>query len=128
MSAPDARNRATVLVIDDDADLRLALSDLLKEAGYEVLCMSSCTTALTHLCHHPPPQVVMVDLLMPGMNAWELVAQMRRRDFLAGVPVIAMTGMPLVLGSPVSDAMTLRKPIDPQHLLGLIRSLIRPTV
>jgi CheY-like chemotaxis protein len=126
LTSPLGHKRATVMVIDDDADLRLALADLLAEAGYEAVCLSSCNAALSHLCQHPPPAVVVVDILMPGMNAWELVAQMRRRSFLAEIPVIAMTGRPLRLGSPVSEAMTLAKPIDPAQLLGLIEAVVRP--
>jgi CheY-like chemotaxis protein len=126
LPVPSSDKRATVLVIDDDADLRLALSDLLEQAEYQPVCMSSCKAALDHLCQQAPPALVIVDILMPGMNAWELVAQMRRRDFLADIPVIAMTGMPLPLGSPVADTMTLRKPLDPDHLLGLVRSVVGP--
>lgn len=115
----------TVVVIDDDPDIRAGVSDLLQDAGYQVVCHNSCNTALAHMCQHPPPGLVLVDLLMPGMNAWELVAQMKRRDFLASVPVIAMTGMARPLGSPVSDEKTLRKPIDPARLLDVVRDSVK---
>ena len=118
----DAMTAKTVLVVDDDADVRESVADLLTEAGYDVICFSACSTALAHLCQNPLPGVVVVDLLMPGMNAWELFGQMRRRENLSKIPVIAITGSGPEWGAPVPEAMVVRKPIDSARLLRLIAS------
>jgi CheY-like chemotaxis protein len=118
----DSTASQTILVIDDDPDVRRSVADLLADAGYQVVCFSGCSAALTHLCQNPSPAVVLVDLLMPGMNAWELIGQMRRRDSLAKVPVITMTGAGPQWGAPVPASMVVRKPIDGARLLGLIRA------
>ncbi len=119
----DIESRQTVLVIDDDPDVRASIADLLTDAGYQVTCLGSCSLALSHLCQNPAPAVVVVDLLMPGMNAWELVGQMRRRESLVKVPVIAITGSGPQLGAPVPDEQVVRKPIEATKLLGLVRKL-----
>ena len=114
----------TVVVVDDDPDVRDSVAEVLTDAGYAVVSLGSCNAALTHLCQTPAPAVVLVDLLMPGMNAWELIGQMRRRESLAKVPVIAMTGSGPQWGAPVPEAMVLRKPIDGARMLDLIRSVV----
>jgi CheY-like chemotaxis protein len=114
----------TVVVIDDDVDTCETVSDLLGQAGYQTVSIRRSSVALAYLCQNPPPAVVLVDLLMPEMNAWELIAQMKRRDGLAKVPVIAMTGLGREWGAPVPEAMVLRKPIDSERLLGLVRTAV----
>jgi CheY-like chemotaxis protein len=111
----------TVVVVDDDQDVRASVADLLIAAGYEAVCFAGGGLALTYLCQNQVPDLVLVDLLMPGMNAWELVGQMRRRENLANVPVIIMTGTPQ-FGSPVPEHMVLAKPIDPTKLLELVQA------
>ena len=111
-----------VLVIDDDPDIRLAAADLLGQAGYDVTCLSNGKAALSHLCQNPAPAVVLVDVLMPGMNAWEFIAEMKRREGLSRVPIIAMTGLPAHFGSPVSEDRMLRKPIVAERLVELVRT------
>ncbi|HEY0708197.1 MAG TPA: response regulator [Polyangia bacterium] len=112
----------TILVVDDDPDVLESVAEVLKDAGYDVVPFRNCSLALTHLCQNPAPAAVVVDLLMPGMNAWELFGQMRRRENLAGVPMIAMTGAGPQLGAPVPQHMVLRKPIDGARLLALVQS------
>jgi CheY-like chemotaxis protein len=117
-----------VLVIDDDPDIRSVASDFLGQAGYEVTCLSSAATALSYLCQNPAPDVVVMDVLMPGMNAWELTAEMKRRDALARIPIIAMTGLPAQFGSPVDEQMMLRKPLSAERLINLVRTAARQPV
>ena len=113
-----------VLVVDDDPDIREALSDLLGDSGFEVTCSRNGDAALAWLCSHEPPAVVLVDVLMPGMNGWELIGQMRRRDKLSGVPVIALTGLGPQWVCPVPERLVVRKPIDPARLVELVRSVV----
>jgi CheY-like chemotaxis protein len=126
MSAPPAAtpaSAATILVVDDDADVRDSLADSLRDAGYEVVCLNNGSAALTHLCQNPAPAAVLADMLMPGMNAWELVAQMRRRESLANVPVIVVTGQGPQWGAPVPEKLVVRKPIDTSRLFEVLRSV-----
>jgi two-component system sensor histidine kinase/response regulator len=119
-SQPDLRQAPTILIVDDDADVRASVAEFLGDAGYETVCLSNGNAALAHMCQNPPPAAVLADMLMPGMNAWELVAQMRRREHLAKIPVIVVTGQGPQWGSPVPESMVVRKPIDTTRLLRLI--------
>ena len=122
----DEESRLTILVVDDDAEVRASLAELLQLEGYDVVALPNANVALSHLCQNPPPALVLVDLLMPGMNAWELMAQMRMRDKLAKVPLVAMTGAGPQWGAPVPGSLVLRKPIAADRLLEVVRAQAKP--
>jgi two-component system, OmpR family, response regulator len=89
---------------------------------------SSGPEALAMLAEPPLPDVVMLDVMMPGMSGPEVLATMRERDDLAGVPVIFMTAR-----ARKADVDSYRdlgaigvivKPFDPLRLAGDVRALI----
>jgi two-component system response regulator AtoC len=77
---------ARALLVDDDAGVLFALSELLSARGHEVLTASSGAEALSHL---DEADVVVTDMAMPGMNGLELLEQVKARD--TAVPVIVIT-------------------------------------
>lgn len=76
----------TILLVDDDAGVRFALSEVLVERGYRVICASSGPQALTSL---DGVDVVVTDFSMPGMDGLELVSQIVARA--PSLPVILLT-------------------------------------
>ena len=78
----------TVLLVEDDNDVRETVADSLREDGYDVRTASNGAEALQQLAGGPPPMVVITDLMMPVMTGWELVARMRQDGRLASVPVV----------------------------------------
>jgi CheY-like chemotaxis protein len=87
------RQRPRVLLVDDDADLRLAVAEALEERGYEVALAAGGQEALQRLRAGPRPCAVLLDLLMPGMDGAEFLAAMRADAALADLPVIILTGV-----------------------------------
>ncbi|HEX2165727.1 MAG TPA: ATP-binding protein [Longimicrobiales bacterium] len=81
--------RTTVLIADDDADVRRILGEALSAAGCEVHTASSGGEALD-MARRLEPTVALVDLLMPGMDGVEAIAVMRSEPALANVQVIAL--------------------------------------
>ncbi len=116
----------SVLVADDDPDVRQSISTLLEDAGYKVIAVANGKAALSYLCQNERPAVVLLDVLMPGLNAWELIAEMGRREKLANIPVLGMTGLSSQLGAPVPEARMIRKPFDPAALVALVHALATP--
>ncbi|MDM7916686.1 MAG: response regulator, partial [Candidatus Eisenbacteria bacterium] len=78
-----------VLVVDDDPFLRRILSFLLAGAGHEVECVEDGEQAWDRLCRAAgdPPDLVISDLMMPGMSGLDLVRRMRARPEF-GIPVL----------------------------------------
>lgn len=85
----------TVLVVDDDRDMRDTVRDLIEDEGYEVAAVRHGGEAQEWLLRNPAPAVILLDLMMPNMNGWQFLSWLRERDDeLAGVPVVLLSGAP----------------------------------
>lgn len=84
--------RKTVLVIDDDAIVRLMSSAVLDEAGYRVLEVADAEAGLERFALDGA-DLVLLDLLLPGMNGFDACARLRAHARGANVPIIVMTGL-----------------------------------
>jgi CheY-like chemotaxis protein len=112
----------TVLIIDDHDDIRAILRDVLEEEGYQVQVAGNGEEGLQALRRSPHPCVVVLDLVMPVMDGWQLLAAMHADDHLRAVPVIVLTAAISRNESMVVPGATavFRKPVDPYDLLAAI--------
>jgi len=113
-----------VLVVDDDADLRASISELLEDHGYIAIEAEDGRKALEYLRQQPAPACLILDLWMPELDGWSLATAMGKGD-VPSVPTILVTGASSDSGYPVPTRQVLRKPIDPERLLTLVATLIR---
>jgi CheY-like chemotaxis protein len=79
------------LVVDDAADLRFLIREVLERAGMEVAEAESGADALHTLAIAARPDVVVLDVQMPDMDGWETLAAIRKMPGIADVPVIMCT-------------------------------------
>ena len=84
--------RRTVLVVDDTADNLTLLSDLLKDA-YRVKVANSGEKALRIIASGNPPDIVLLDIMMPGMDGYEVLRRLKGLPGTADVPVIFLTAL-----------------------------------
>src|SRR5688500_1810144 len=97
-----------VLVVDDDLDIRDAMADALETAGYPVVAADNGEAALARM-REQKPCVVVLDLMMPVLDGWQLVERMREDPELKDIPICVLSamasqpppGMQCVLGKPV---------------------------
>lgn len=80
----------TVLVVEDEADVMLAFRIMLETAGYGVMEASSGEQALEKL-DHALPDAIVLDILLPGIDGWEVLERLRQSDRARDVPVIVAT-------------------------------------
>jgi signal transduction histidine kinase/CheY-like chemotaxis protein/HAMP domain-containing protein len=116
-----ADGRATVLVTDDDASVRDLLAKTLEKEGYRVIHASNGVEALA-LAREHRPQAITLDVLMPRMDGWRALKELKADARLRDIPVIMVTvlnerGMAIPLGA--ADFVT--KPIDRQRLAAILQ-------
>ena len=117
---------ATILIVDDDADLLRALTLLLTHAGHRVITAQDGVLATTAAARHRPDMVIL-DLGLPGGSGLTVLERMQAAVHLSAVPVLVLTGST----DPQCEAQILkagareflRKPADPQILLAAVGRL-----
>jgi len=80
-----------IVVVDDEPGVGVAIRDLLSPDGYSVEAPGDARTALPELIR-AVPDLVILDVNMPGMSGWELCAILRRQSTTRGVPILFLTG------------------------------------
>jgi len=90
MSAPPPLASRRILVVDDQASIRSVLRAALAEAGAQVVEAESGEAAL-HAARAETPDLILLDLAMPGMNGWQVLEMLRAAPETASVPVILQT-------------------------------------
>ena len=112
--------RKRALVVDDSHDMRSLLDDVLSAHGYEVTSAASGGQAMNLLVEHRP-DVVITDLVMPGMSGFALRGEMLRRPDFAGIPVIVLSAFWQRPSETLEVAAVLSKPLDVDGLIRAVR-------
>ena len=110
----------TVLLVDDDEDIRETLRDFLEDQGYRVAVAANGQEALDRL-HElgQPPCFVLLDLMMPIMDGWRFLDAISGDEHLAQMPVVVSTSAPE--RAPV-DRRVIPKPVDLVEILDAVRT------
>jgi two-component system, sensor histidine kinase and response regulator len=116
-----------ILVVDDNPDILLFLETVLTGEGYAVEVASNGTYALAQIATSPP-DLVLLDVMMPGMNGYEVTQRLRQYPQLPAIPIILLSAYPevdMVEALDLGGDIFLRKPVDEVLLLARIRALLR---
>jgi CheY-like chemotaxis protein len=117
-----------ILIVDDDNDVRAALSELLEAEGFAVEGAPDGRAALARLrAATVHPAVILLDLMMPGMDGWEFRNEQLRDPKLAAVPVVILSASGFSRESievQLRPAAYVEKPIERTELLGVIRKVV----
>ena len=121
-----------VLVVDDDDDIRTAVQEVLEEEGYSTAGASNGREALDLLlATNDLPALVLLDLMMPEMDGWELLAKMAEDPALYRIPVALMSAHPSIRqaldkqrGRHAAASMLLPKPLNLLRLLAIVEHVV----
>jgi CheY-like chemotaxis protein len=113
-------SRGTILVIEDDHDIRVGVRSLLEDEGFRVVTVTDGRSALELLERSPePPCVILLDLMLPVMDGWHFADLMRQRPRLAGIPIVIMSAYE---DPPPPNGIVgfVKKPVNAEALLRLL--------
>jgi GAF domain-containing protein/DNA-binding response OmpR family regulator/anti-sigma regulatory factor (Ser/Thr protein kinase) len=115
-----AAGASTVLVIDDDGAVRDLMARFLEKEGFRVVAAAGGEEGL-RLAREVAPDVITLDVLMPGMDGWSVLAALKADAALADVPVVMLTMLDdRNLGYALGAADYLTKPIDRERLVAVL--------
>jgi DNA-binding response OmpR family regulator len=120
----------TVVLVEDDPDIGRLVEHHLQKAGYATRWFRTATNVIREAENHPPVLFVL-DLMLPGIDGFELCQGIRKHELLRGLPIViltARTGEPdrrLAIKMGANDYIT--KPFSPADLIMRVRALCQST-
>lgn len=126
-AGPQNTSDAQILVVDDNADLRAYISNVLQRQGYQVRTAHNGIAALEML-ETSTPNLVLTDLMMPGLSGMGVLKAIRQSDRLRSIPVIFLTAKvddeTRIEGIEQGADAYLGKPFNDRELLAEVRNLL----
>ncbi len=118
--------RKSVLIVEDDPEIRRLLHTVLLRHGYSVMEAPHGEAALQLLAADPLPGVILLDLYLPLMDGWEFRQAQLRDPRLAAVPVVVISAAADVLIEPLDAEQVMKKPLDIPRLLTVVAGFCAP--
>ncbi|MFZ6047025.1 two-component system response regulator [Pseudomonas sp. CR3202] len=127
-STQDAYKTATVLVVDDTPDNLMLMADLLKDR-YRVKAANSGEKALRLLQADPLPDLILLDIMMPGLSGHQVAEQLKLAPRTRDIPIIFLTAMASmedeILGLELGAVDYITKPISPPVVLARVETQLK---
>jgi CheY-like chemotaxis protein len=117
-----------LMVVEDEPENRLFIGLMLRTEGYEVIEAEDGFAALEMLRSGPRPEMILLDVMMPGLNGWQVYEKIREEPEWADIPVVMLTA--LAQRADVERAVQLgvdgylTKPFEPTDLLHTIEETL----
>jgi two-component system sensor histidine kinase/response regulator len=123
----DSPKTARILVVDDAPDNLFLIESILDEEGYESILVEDGASALAEI-ETSPPDLLLLDVMMPGMDGFEVTRRIRQQPTLPYIPILLITAYDeasVVQGLDSGADDFIRKPVEVEELLARVRSLLR---
>ena len=119
-----------VLIVEDDDSIAQLLEFMMRREGFEVQICRDGRAAERRIMDGPPPALVVMDVMLPYTDGFELIALLRRQPLWRDVPVLMLSAKSqehdIVRAIDAGSAGYVVKPFQPQELMARVRNLLRP--
>jgi len=117
-----------ILVVDDDAQIARLVRTYLEKSGFAVLTAANGEDAL-HLIRSEKPDLVVLDLMLPDRDGWEITQIVRRDEALKALPIIMLTARvedtDRIVGLELGADDYIPKPFNPREVVARVRAVLR---
>lgn len=119
----------TILVVEDNPIQREGLAFILRQQGYTVLTAGTADEALSWIRSHPPPDLIVLDMILPPgpRDGWYFLNERKQDPTLKSIPVVIMTGIGYASeewAASLGACCLFRKPLEVESLVTQIESCI----
>ncbi len=125
--SPAGGTRLTVLCVDDDRLVLGVCTSALEAHGYRVL-MATHGQAGIAIAEKERPALILLDIMMPGMDGYEVCQRLRAEPAFRHTPIILMTAMSEpdleAKGAEAGATLSLRKPFNPEQIVGAVEQVL----
>lgn len=115
------------MIVDDEPRFAFMLADMLNDAGYDARTLDNGRDAL-EAAHRHPPDLVLLDVHMPGIDGFEVASRLKADPATAAIPIIMLSAMEgrgaRVIGLQSGAEEYLAKPFDKAELLARVHNLL----
>ena len=119
-----------ILVVDDDKQIVRLVRSYLEQAGYQVLTAPDGETAL-HAIRRDRPDLIVLDLMLPDRDGWDITRLVRSDPALAGLPIIMLTARvedtDKIVGLELGADDYITKPFNPREVVARVKTVLRRT-
>jgi CheY-like chemotaxis protein len=123
---PVTSRRGDILIVDDDPDIREAVGECLRYEGYDVHAASDGRDALDRLEFGLKPDVILLDLMMPVLNGFDVLHALKDRAEWKSIPVVIVSANRGYQAEDLAGAVDiLRKPVSVDRLLAAVEHATR---
>ena len=116
-----------IMIVDDEPRFAFMLADMLNDAGYDARTLDNGRDAL-EAAHRHPPDLVLLDVHMPGIDGFEVASRLKADPATAAIPIIMLSAMEgrgaRVIGLQSGAEEYLAKPFDKAELLARVHNLL----
>jgi two-component system sensor histidine kinase/response regulator len=115
-------NPKAILVVDDEPAILDMIAELLGYEGYHVVTTSQGSVALAQAKNNPPA-LILLDLMMPGMSGWQVIAALKASPQTRAIPIVVLSArrdLP-VIANDLGVVSFLAKPFDIDELIGVVQ-------
>lgn len=121
-------DHSRILVVEDDPDISQLLALTIRKGGYEVTVIENGLEALEWV-RRQPPGLIVLDLMIPGLDGFEVCKELKRDARTAGIPILILTArgeeIDRIIGLELGADDYIVKPFSPRELLLRIRAILR---
>ena len=124
-------DKEKVLIVDDEEHIQELIKFNLEKNGYNILCCGNGAEALK-IINKEKPSIVLLDLMLPGMDGYDVIKEIRRNSAVAKTPVIMLTAkgeeLDKILGLELGADDYITKPFSVRELVARVKAVLRRSV